>query len=190
MRQLHEQMYHQVEELKKQADKHEKVWQEKKEHEVTAWRERIHREQEHWQHQIQQNLETCHTQHQREMEDVLRHSYLPNCAKTTTGSPPSKWAGKWKSSADTLSRLHNRQSVVAGQKKSRDGLKQRKKSVRFQENASIHIIEEDELDLECDAPPSNEEQENKTEDRGGRGGEEEREEGEGGGDKEENREGA
>ena len=150
MSQLHEQTCQEAEELKNQADEHEKLWREKKQHEVTAWRERIHREQEHWQHDLQHKLETCHTQHQKEMKDILHHSYLPNCAKTTEdSSPSSKWAVNGKGSAGTLSHLHNRQTVVAGQKKSRDGLKQqRKKSVRFQESASIHIIEEDELGLE------------------------------------------
>ena len=152
MREQHEQTCHQAEELKKQADEHEKLWREKKEEEVMVWRERIHREQEHWEHHMQSQLETCHTQHQREMDDLLHHSYLPKCAKT--GGP--KWAG---SSSDAPPSPHC-QSVVSataagptGQRKSRDGLKQRKKSVRFQENASVHIIEEDELGLESDTPP-------------------------------------
>ena len=152
-RQLHEQACQLAGELKKQADENEKLWQERKEYQVTAWRERIHREQEHWQHHMQQKLEICHTQHQKEMEEILHHSYLPNCAKTT-GGPLSKLAGK--SSAVSLLHLHNRQTVVAQQKRSRDGIRpqQRKKSVRFQETASIHIIEEDELGLESEAPPT------------------------------------
>ncbi|CAI8002718.1 hypothetical protein GBAR_LOCUS3473, partial [Geodia barretti] len=40
MSQLHEQTCQEAEELKNQADEHEKLWREKKQHEVTAWRER------------------------------------------------------------------------------------------------------------------------------------------------------
>ena len=151
MRELHEQTCHQVEELRKEADEHEKLWLEKKEHEVAAWRDKIHKEQEHWEHHIHHQMEASHTQHQREMDDLLHNSYLPNCAKTTGAAP--KWVGSG-SAADTVATTTTsnlrRQSQV--HRRSRDNLRERKKSVRFQQNASVHIIEEDELGFESEPP--------------------------------------
>ena len=158
MRELHEQTCQQVEELRRQADEREKLWREKKEQEVVAWRERIHREQEHWEHHIHHQMEASHNQHQQEMDHILHTSYLPSCAKTTmtTGAAP-KWIGGGSTSDVTTatmatSSLRRQSQVHHGHRKSRDGLLrgERKKSVRFQQEASIHIIDEDELGLESD----------------------------------------
>ena len=137
---LHEQSFHQVEDLKKQADKHEKLWREKKEHEVLAWREKIHKEQDHWQHHMHHQMESSKTEHQKQMDTILHSSYLPKCAKT--GSTP-KWVGSLTSSKFSMDATH----LQLG-KKSENALKLRKKNVRFQQSASIHIIEEDEADFD------------------------------------------
>lgn len=139
---MHEETLHQVEDLKKEADEREKVLKEKKEHEVAAWREKIHREQDHWQHHMHHQMEVCHKEHQKQMEEVLHNSYLPKCAKTNSSQ---KWI---LGSRDSIHghHIHHQQF----NKKSRDALKPKKKSVRFQQNASIHVIEEDEPNFEND----------------------------------------
>lgn len=139
---LHEQSFHQIEDLKKQADAREKLWKEKKEHEVIAWREKIHREQDHWQHHMQHQMEASKTEHQKEMDNILHNSYLPKCAKT--GSSQPKWVGQLLNSKFSLDETHFYPQLS---KKSKDALKPHKK-VRFQQNGSIHIIEEDEPDFE------------------------------------------
>ena len=135
---LHEDTLHQAEEHKKQADQHEKMWREKTEHEVVAWREKIHREQQHWQEHIHHQMEKCHNDHQKQMDNLLHNSYLPKCAKSCSAAKP-------------VVSLSTKCSTGATQHSKKSG--PRKKGVHFQQTASIHIIEEDETDLEDNAEP-------------------------------------
>ena len=135
-RMLHEETLHHAEDLKKEADEREKMWKEKKDHEVVAWREKIHREQDTWQHHMQHQMKACHKEHQKHMEEVLHNSYLPKCAKTGSSQ-------KWVLSSSTDFHQPHYGHHQFG-KKSREALKPKKKSVRFQQNTSIHVIEENE----------------------------------------------
>ena len=141
---LHEQTFHQAEDLKKQADHHEQLWREKKEHEVIAWREKIHREQDHWQHHIHHQMEVCKNEHQKHMDMLLHTSYLPKCA---TPFSASKWVGSSMSAKCSTDVTTTNQHQKSG-KKSRDVLKPKRKSVAFQQNVSVHIIEEYEPDFD------------------------------------------
>ena len=136
---MHEQTFHDAEEHKKQADQHEKLWREKKEHEVVAWREKIHKEQDHWQHHMHHQMEMCKNDHQKQMEGLLHNSYLPKCAKsrsTPKGTTVSSTSAKFPVAA----KQHGKSM------KSRDTPKPKKKGVHFRQTASIHIIEEDEFE--------------------------------------------
>lgn len=141
---LHEETFHHAEELKKQADQHEKIWREKKEHEVVAWRDKIHREQDHWQHHIHHQMEVCKNEHKKQMDSLLHKSYLPNCAKSHPTARPVGSSMSSKCSNDTT-----QHSI-----KSKGTPKPRKKGVHFQQTASIHIIEEDEADFEDAVEPT------------------------------------
>lgn len=134
---MHEQTFHHAEELKKQADQHEKIWREKKEHEVVAWRDKIHREQDHWKHHIDHQMEACKNEHKKQMDSLLHKSYLPNCAKSHPTARPIGSSMSNKCSDDATQHM-----------KSKGTPKPRKKGVHFQQTASIHIIEEDEADFE------------------------------------------
>ena len=137
---MHEQTFHDAEEHKKQADQHEKMWREKKEHEVVAWREKIHKEQDHWQHHMQHQMEMCKNDHQKEMEVLLHNSYLPKCAK-------SRSSPKWTTASSTSAKFPVAAKQQHGKNlKSRDTPKQKKKGVHFRQTASIHIIEEDDFE--------------------------------------------
>ena len=138
---MHEETLHHAEDIKKEADEREKALKEKKEHEVAVWREKIHREQDHWQHHMHHQMEVCHKEHQKQMEEVLHNSYLPKCAKTNSFQ---KWVS---GSRNSIIQHHHTQHQHP---KKDDALKPKKKSVRFQQNASIHIIDEDEPEFEND----------------------------------------
>ena len=156
---MHEETVHQVEELKKQADQQEKIWRDKKEHEVVVWREKIHREQEHWQHHIDHQMEACKTKHQKQIDSLLHNAYLPKCAKSASKQHVGSTVSKM-SSADAGSTVSKMSSadVVHGKKEDRPGFKKstmdphtpKKKGVRFQQTASFHIIEEYDTDFNED----------------------------------------
>ena len=135
---MHEETVHQVEELKKQADQQEKIWRDKKEHEVVVWREKIHREQEHWQHHIDHQMEACKTKHQKQIDSLLHNAYLPTCAKSAS----KQHVGSTASMMSSVDAVHGKKEDRTGFKKStRDPHTPKKKGVRFQQTASIHIIE-------------------------------------------------
>lgn len=139
---LHEQTFHHAEELKMQADQHEKNWREKKEHEVVAWREKIHREQDHWQHHIHHQMEVCKNEHKKQMDSLLHKSYLPMCAKSHSTARPIGGSMSNKCSNDTTQHSIKSKSTP-------------KPRVHFQQTASVHIIEEDETDFEDAVEPTN-----------------------------------
>lgn len=77
-----EENHKEVEELKEQADKLERSWLEKKNHEVTEWKQKFHRQQEHWQHHLEHHKEVHQQEAKKHAKELLSHSPVIACSRS------------------------------------------------------------------------------------------------------------